>query len=196
MTGPDDLARRKAAARAAARDRRQAARAGVDPAPAVAALLAGLAPYRGRVLAGYMPIRSEIDPLPVMTGWAAHSPVCLPVVVAPDQPLVFRRWHPGAALTVGAFGVRVPADSREVVPYLVPELVIVPLLAFDGAGRRLGYGGGFYDRTLQALRAAGRVLAIGFAYAAQHDPALPHDANDQRLDAVATEAGLRWFRAP
>ena len=191
MSGAEDLARRKAVARAAAAERRQAARAGADPAPAVAALLAGLAPFRGQVLAGYRPFRTEIDPLPVMTEWAAHSPVCLPVVEAPDRPLAFRRWHPDAAMTAGAYGIGIPADG----PAMVPDVVIVPVLAFDGAGRRLGYGGGFYDRTLQALRAAGKVLAIGFAYGAQHDPALPHDANDQRLDAVATEAGLRWFGA-
>ena len=83
----------------------------------------------------------------------------------------------------------------KVAPTLaVPEIVVVPLLAFDGEGARLGYGGGFYDRTLQQLRARGAVLAIGFAYAAQADPDLPHDANDQRLDAIATEAGVTWFR--
>ena len=190
MTGAVDADARKAAARSAARQRRRAAHGAVDPAPAVDALLAALAPFQGRVLAGYMPIQTEIDPTPVMTAWAAHSPVCLPVVVAPDQPLAFRRWYPDAAMTVGPFGVAVPLAD---VP-AVPEIVVVPLLAFDGEGARLGYGGGFYDRTLQQLRARGAVLAIGFAYAAQADPDLPHDANDQRLDAIATEAGVTWFR--
>ena len=190
MTGAAEAVARKAAARSAARQRRRVAHATVDPTPAVDALLAALAPWRGHLLAGYMPIQSEIDPTPVMAAWATHSPVCLPVVVAPDQPLAFRRWQPGAAMTPGPFGVPVPLEDRPAVP----EIVVVPLLAFNRDGARLGYGGGFYDRTLQRLRAGGPVLAIGFAFAAQLDPDLPHDLNDQRLDAVATEAGVTWFR--
>ena len=86
----------------------------------------------------------------------------------------------------GPFGARIPAQGD----WLVPEVLLVPLLAFDRRGFRLGYGGGFYDRTLEGLRARGPVLAIGLAYAAQEVPVVPTDATDQRLDAILTEAGL------
>ncbi|WP_045386961.1 5-formyltetrahydrofolate cyclo-ligase [Falsirhodobacter sp. alg1] len=146
-----------------------------------------LASRSGCILAGYLPIGTEADPRPAM---AAHNgPVCVPVIEAPAQPLRFRAWTPGAALQKGAFGVSVPATGE----WLVPEVVIVPLVAFDSQGFRLGYGGGFYDRTLQALRANGPVFAMGFAFAAQQHPALPVEATDQPLDAVMTERGIVRF---
>lgn len=192
MSGePEPLAARKAAARLAAHERRQAAAAVTDPLPAQAALLAALAPFRGRALAGYIPIRSEIDPRPAMAAWAMHSPVCLPVIAGPGLPLRFHLWRPETALAAGRYGVPVPAEGAEVVP----GVLVVPMLAFDGRGHRLGYGGGYYDRTLQALRQAGPVVAIGFAFAAQAEPDLPSEPNDQRLDAVVTEAGALWFDA-
>jgi len=153
-----------------------------------AALLADLlSAHHGRALAGYMPMRTEIDPLPAM---AAHQgPVCVPVIIGPGQPLRFREWTPGAAMIEGAFGALIPAEG----PWVDPEVLIVPLLAFDARGYRLGYGGGFYDRTLEALRARGPRLAIGFAFAAQQVPEVPIDATDQRLDALVTEQGLVPF---
>ncbi|MDJ0630089.1 MAG: 5-formyltetrahydrofolate cyclo-ligase [Rhodobacter sp.] len=178
----------KAAARKAAFARRKAAHgAGLDRA-AQEALSAALAPYRGRMLAGYMPIRTEIDPLPVMAAWDA--PVGVPVIEGAGKPLVFHRWAPGCAMTDGPFGARIPAEA---VP-MVPEVLIVPLVAFDRRGYRLGYGGGFYDRTLERLRAAQDTVAIGFAYAAQEDDALPVEPTDQPLDAIVTEAGPLQFR--
>jgi 5-formyltetrahydrofolate cyclo-ligase len=143
-----------------------------------------LAAHRGAALSGYMPMRTEIDPLPAM---AAHQgPVGVPVIIGKGQPLKFREWSPGCALIPGEFGALIPADGA----WIEPEVLIVPLLAFDARGYRLGYGGGFYDRTLQALRAKRPTLAVGFAFSAQQVAEVPIDQNDQRLDAIATEQGL------
>lgn len=146
-----------------------------------------LAAHRGRVLSGYMPMRSEIDPLPAM---AAHQgPVGVPVIPGRDLPLRFREWAPGAAMEMGLFRALVPVDGA----WLEPEVLIVPLLAFDNRGYRLGYGGGFYDRTLEMLRARRPTLAVGFAFAAQELPEVPTEPTDQRLDAVVTELGVTVF---
>jgi len=139
------------------------------------------------VLAGYMPMRSESDPLPAM---AAHAgPVCVPVIEGRGLPLRFREWEEDAPLEPGMFGAMIPTGGE----WLVPDLVIVPLLAFDARGYRLGYGGGFYDRTLQALRAARPTVAIGFAFAAQELAEVPTEPTDQRLDWIVTERGARRF---
>ncbi|PWR03731.1 5-formyltetrahydrofolate cyclo-ligase [Meridianimarinicoccus roseus] len=187
--GSDDAAARKAQARKAAFARRKGAQATVDPRPAQAALSALLDGHPDATVAGYMAIRSEIDPLPVMARHARVGPVCVPVIDGPGLPLRFRQWTPEAEMIDGPFGARVPRDG----PDLVPGILIVPLVAFDAAGFRLGYGGGFYDRTLERLRAAGPVLAVGYAFAAQRVEALPRDATDQPLDAVVTETGLHRF---
>ena len=143
-----------------------------------------LADQAGRVLSGYMPMRTEIDPLPAM---AAHQgPVCVPVIPGKGVPLRFREWSPGCAMEAGEFGALIPAEGA----WLEPQVLIVPLLAFDRRGFRLGYGGGFYDRTLERLRARHPVLAVGFAFASQEVEAVPTEPTDQRLDAIVTEAGL------
>ncbi|MDB6454919.1 5-formyltetrahydrofolate cyclo-ligase [Falsirhodobacter sp. 20TX0035] len=176
----------KAAARAAALAARAAAHARGQGA-AADHLASWLAPHAGKVLAGYLPIRTEIDPRPAM---AAHSgPVCVPVVEGAGQPLRFRSWTQDAALERGLFGTLNPAAGD----WQVPDIVIVPLVAFDAKGFRLGYGGGFYDRTLERLRAKGPVLAVGFAFAAQELPAVPMEPTDQPLDAIVTERGLTVF---
>ena len=175
----------KAAARAAAFARRKAAFETRPAAPA-AHLSAVLAGYRGIPLAGYMPMRTEIDPLPAMAEAAAHGPVCVPVIMTKGQPLQFARWEPGCAMQAGPFGAQVPVMQD----WLVPEILIVPLVAFSQSGGRLGYGGGFYDRTLERLRSRGPVLAIGYAFAAQEDADLPLEPTDQRLDMVVTEQGV------
>ncbi|TMV90317.1 5-formyltetrahydrofolate cyclo-ligase [Thioclava sp. BHET1] len=178
----------KDAARKAAFAARKAAHTGDDGALARAlteALTAALAPFSGQVLAGYWPIRTEADPRPALL--AHDGPLCLPVVPGPAQPLVFRRWHAEAAMEPGAYGAAIPADPVE----LVPQVLIVPLLAFDARGYRLGYGGGFYDRTLEGLRARGPVCAIGFAYGAQEVAQVPTEPTDQPLDLIVTEAGVR-----
>jgi 5-formyltetrahydrofolate cyclo-ligase len=177
-----DLDARKAEARAAAFVRRQVARA-ADRGAAAGVLSSVLAGYRGVPLSGYMPIRTEIDPLPAMAEAAAHGAVGVPVIVRRGDPLRFARWTPEAEMTEGAFGALIPAHCD----YFEPEILIVPLVAFDRKGGRLGYGGGFYDRTLERLRARRPTLAIGFAYAAQEAEALPLEPTDQPLDLIITE---------
>lgn len=180
---PADLAAHKAAARKAAFARRRQA---FDRGhPAQAALLSQvLAPLRGLPVAGYMAMRTEIDPVLAMTALAAHGPVAVPVIIAPATPLRFARWSPDRAMVDGAFGARVPAE----LDWIVPRVLIVPLVAFTRQGGRLGYGGGFYDRTLEALRAQGPVMAVGFAWSAQEAESLPLEPVDQRLDLIVTEA--------
>ena len=162
-----------------------------DTAAVTDRFLAAVAMPPGATVSGYWPMRSELDPRPLMSALSARGhPVCLPVVTGKDRPLLFRAWRPGDALEPGGFGTQVPppnqmgADQEEIVP----SYLLVPLLAFDRAGYRLGYGGGFYDRTLAALRAVGPVSAIGLAFAAQEIDSVPHDATDARLDWIVTEA--------
>ncbi|SLN47237.1 putative 5-formyltetrahydrofolate cyclo-ligase [Roseivivax jejudonensis] len=177
-----DLAEAKAAARRAAAERRARAHDSRPPGAAgrLSELLAG---YRGVPVSGYMPIRTEIDPLPAMAEASAHGPVAVPVIRGRGRPLDFARWQPGCALVPGPFGAPVPTQHEPVVP----EILIVPLLAFDRRGHRLGYGGGFYDRTLAGLRARGPVLAVGFAFAAQEADEIPVEPTDAPLDLVVTE---------
>lgn len=189
MTGAADLTEIKARARKAAFARRKAAHAAAGPGSA-AQLSQVLAGYRGVPLAGYMPIRTEIDPLPAMEEAAAHGVVGVPVIQGEGLPLKFSRWRPGAEMVDGPFGARVPA----VADFFDPEILIVPLVAFDARGGRLGYGGGFYDRTLERLRRHGAVLAIGFAYDAQQAEALPLEPTDQPLDMVVTESRVLTLR--
>jgi 5-formyltetrahydrofolate cyclo-ligase len=185
-----DPAEEKRSARAAAMARRAALHAGLPGAARQAAghLLDELARVRhlGTVSA-YLPIRDELDPLPGMLALAGLGyRLCVPVIEGSGLPLRFREWAPGAAVVPGPFGVAVPSEGD----WLVPEVLVVPMLAFDARAFRLGYGGGFYDRTLAALRADGEVLALGFAYAGQEVPLVPHGPRDQHLDAVVTEAGV------
>lgn len=155
-------------------------------AAACAHLLRWLAAHApGAVLAGYVPIRGEADPRPAL---AAHrGPTCLPVVEGPARPLTFRLWRPGERLEPGAFGTMQPPAGAEIIQ---PQVVIVPLAAFDRRGGRIGYGGGYYDRSLEKLRAGGGGLAVGFGYAAQQVESVPEGAHDQPLDLVVTEGGI------
>jgi len=182
-----DLSAEKAAAREAAYVRRKAAHAG--GAEASETLLAAITPLAGMVVSGYWPIRTEIDPRPALKALAAARRIVLPVVEGPGRPLGFRFWSPGAAMIPGVFGARIPAEEEGAEP----EILIVPLLAFDARGYRLGYGGGFYDRTLERLRATRPTVAIGYAYAAQEVEAVPTEPTDQKLDMMVTEEGLRTF---
>lgn len=178
------LAVEKAAVRRAALARRKAAHAEGLDAAAQANLASHLRPWAGGTLAGYLPIRSEIDPTPVMAAW--NGPVGVPVVDGPGRPLRFRAWRPGCSMVEGPFGILAPENGEEIVP----DVLIVPLAAFDDRGVRLGYGGGFYDRTLAGLKARAEVHAVGFAYSAQYEFALPCEATDVPLDAVVTEHGV------
>lgn len=142
-----------------------------------------LAGYRGVPLAGYMPIRTEIDPRPAMEEACAHGTVGVPVIEAEGHPLRFAHWNPDTDMVQGAFGASIPSNPT----FFEPEIVIVPLVAFDTKGGRLGYGGGFYDRTLERLRSRRATLAIGFAYDAQEAKQLPLEPTDQPLDLIITE---------
>ena len=174
----------KTAARKSAFARRKIAHdAGVGTAAHLSEVLAG---YRGVPIAGYMPMRTEIDPIPAMTESAAHGAVCVPVIVEENAPLRFRQWEPDCALETGAFGAQIPVSGD----WIEPEIVIVPMVGFSRSGGRLGYGGGFYDRTLELLRSKRATLAIGFAYSVQEDPDLPIEPWDQPLDIIVTEAGI------
>jgi 5-formyltetrahydrofolate cyclo-ligase len=172
----------KALARTAAFARRKAAfDAGIPGAAGkLSEVLAG---YRGVPLSGYMPIRSEIDPLPAMAEACAHGIVGIPVIEERGRPLSFARWEPDSQRVEGPFGAQVP----EILNFFEPELLIVPLVAFSRDGGRLGYGGGFYDRTLERLRLRRATLAIGFAFAAQEAEALRLEPTDQPLDLIVTE---------
>ena len=135
--------------------------------------------------AGYLSQGSEIDAGPLMRRLAASGArIALPAVTDRDAPLVFRLWDPNVALQSDALGVLAPPPASEGVR---PGLVIVPLLAFDRLGGRLGQGGGHYDRTLAELRQQRPVFALGLAYAGQETREIPMEAHDQRLDAILTE---------
>lgn len=184
-TSPRGIGPLKAKARAAAIRRREA----VYAAQAGARLYAAFPKLarRGAVVAGYWPLRQEIDVRPLLARLRAHGCViALPVVLAPHRPLLFRVWRTGTRLETGAYGTRHPGTTAATV---VPDLVLVPLLAFDRAGFRLGYGGGYYDRTLAALRRRRKVLALGIAFAGQAVAAVPRDRFDQPLDGIVTERG-------
>ncbi len=179
----------KAEARKAAFARRKAAHAAYAGTAATDNLLDFLHPHLGKPMSAYMPIRTETDPLPAMAVLARSGALGVPVILGAGKPLEFRAWAPGIAMQDGPFGARIPMNA----PLVVPQVVILPLVAFDARGYRLGYGGGYYDRTLELLRAKGPVLAVGFAYGAQELPDLPIEPTDQRLDAVVTETGATVF---
>ncbi len=142
-----------------------------------------LAGYRGVPIAGYLPIKTEINPLSAMEEASAHGLVGVPVIYGNSKPLQFSRWEPGCDLKKGPFDVQIPVNSD----HLVPEVLIIPMVGFDRLGGRLGYGGGFYDRTLAFLRSRQATLAIGFAYSDQEFENLPLEKTDQGLDVVITE---------
>ena len=139
----------------------------------------------GHPVSVYWPMGDELDPRPLMAALDALGHVIgLPVVVRPGAPLLFRRWRPGDDLAPAGFGLREPAASQDQV---IPQVLFVPLLAFDREGYRLGYGGGYYDRSLAELRTGNTVLAIGLAYVGQEIARVPRGPEDQRLDRIVTE---------
>jgi 5-formyltetrahydrofolate cyclo-ligase len=174
------------ALKAAARARALAARAACDPA--VGALLCShvlrdAPPADGAVVAGFWPLAGEIDIRPLLLALAGRGhPVLLPFTPKRGLPLTFRRWWPGDAMPAGRFGTPVPLGEA-----MTPTMILVPLLAFDRHGHRLGYGAGYYDRTLAALPGA-RTLGCGFA--AQELDSVPVGPQDVRLAAIATERGI------
>lgn len=185
----------KQAARAAAVLRRDAAcaKAGSGIASRLADHFFDSVPMRSDAcIAGYAAIGSEADPAELLARASAKGHVCaLPRVVRKAEPLAFLRWKPGDALIAGAHGTREPNVGA---PECWPDIVLVPLLAFDRVGRRIGYGGGYYDRTLAVLRQQkSGVVAVGIAFSAQEADELPEEEFDARLDWIVTEAGARAF---
>jgi 5-formyltetrahydrofolate cyclo-ligase len=148
---------------------------------------------RGTIVSGYSPIRSEIDPAPLMRALAAHgAQLALPAIMARGQSLAFRAWSPNDKLLLGPLGILEPSPAAIEV---IPDIMLVPLAAFDRAGHRIGYGAGHYDYTLAHLRKLKHIIAVGLAFAAQEIvavPALPHDV---ALDYVLTETEVLDFRS-
>jgi 5-formyltetrahydrofolate cyclo-ligase len=167
-------------------DARQAA------AETIAARKVPLAIAPGAIVSGFMPLKSEINPLPLMQKLAdAGARLALPVVAGRGKPLVMRAWEFGAPLDRGQWGIREPKPDAEEVE---PDILLVPLLAFDRGGRRIGYGAGYYDMTINGLRARKAVTAVGIAYAAQEVPKIPVTERDARLDLVLTEREIIDWR--
>lgn len=199
-----DLDAEKRALRREARARRAAQTGSArDAGKALAARFLGTVDLSGlaggshagpRAVSVFWPLGDEIDTLPLMT--ALHDrgfKVLLPVMQGPGKALLFGLWEPGDDLLPAGFGTLEPGPER---PRMAPDLLAVPLLAFDRAGYRLGYGGGFYDRTLALLRGESqrRVVAVGVAFAAQEVAAVPHGPHDQPLDGLVTETETIEFR--
>jgi 5-formyltetrahydrofolate cyclo-ligase len=147
----------------------------------------------GAVVSAYWPLDGELDPRPLMEELARRGhPLALPRLDGDDRPLALHRWQPGDPLIPGAFQLEEPDAS---LPAAAPDVLLVPLVGFDREGYRLGYGKGYYDRTLRALRAQKPILAIGLAYAVQRIESLPRHEGDEPLDLVATEERLYDFRS-
>jgi 5-formyltetrahydrofolate cyclo-ligase len=139
----------------------------------------------GATVSGFMPLQSEINPIPLMRKLAAAGArLALPVVCGRGKPLVMRAFAFGDPLATGVWGIREPKPDA---PEAFPDILLVPLAAFDRRGHRIGYGAGYYDLTLNSLRAQKRVLAIGIAFAAQEIAQVPATPSDARLDLVLTE---------
>ena len=197
IAGGPALTEAKSALRATARARRAAAHAELaDRAGASARdnLLAAIEVAAGVVLGGYWPFRDEIDSRPLFHHFHSHGHDCgLPVITGPTSggrvlPLAFRPWRPEMRLAKGRLGEPVPApDADYGTGELSPDILLVPLLAFDARGYRIGYGGGHFDATIADLRAAKPILAVGLAYSAQEVGAVPRGPHDQRLDWIVTE---------
>jgi 5-formyltetrahydrofolate cyclo-ligase len=173
--------RRDAAARrdALSVDERQAA------AQTIAARAFPFPGSAGVIVSGFMPLNSEISPLPLMQSLVKQgAALALPRIVGRGQPLSMRAWQFGCPLERGQWGIREPKPDA---PEVDPDILLVPLLAFDRAGYRIGYGAGYYDMTIARLRGLKTVMAVGIAFAAQEVPQVPRTERDERLDLVLTE---------
>jgi len=183
----ETVSNQKAELRVAAQTRRDALPADARKAATetIAARKFPLAIASGTTVSGFMPLKSEINPLPLMQKLAeAGAHLALPAIAGRGKPLIMRAWEFGAPLDRGQWGIREPkADAPEVEP----DILLVPLLAFDRAGYRLGYGAGYYDMTIHRLRGLKLVTAVGIAFAAQEVPKIPTTPRDERLDLVLTE---------
>ena len=183
----DVAAQQKAELRRDAQLRRDAlpADARKAAAEAIAARPFPLPIAPGAIVCGFMPLKSEINPLPLMQKLgAAGARLALPAVAGRGKPLVMRAWAWGEPLDAGVWGIREPKPQA---PEVDPDILLVPLLAFDRAGHRLGYGAGYYDMTIRRLRGLKPVTAVGIAFAAQEVAKIPTTPRDARLDLVLTE---------
>lgn len=182
------------AVQSAKSDLRRAALARRDALPpderAAAAQVVAARPFpipipAGAIVSGYSPMKSEFNPVPLMRRLAdAGAQLALPVVAGRGKPLIMRTWSFGAPLAAGVWGIREPPSDA---PEVLPDILLVPLAAFDRGGQRIGYGAGYYDMTINRLRDLKQVTAIGLAFASQEIDAVPHTARDARLDLVLTE---------
>ena len=190
MTDNQSIAGEKKLARKAAGDVRKTAHEQLKTSAAQALVDQGLefaGELTGKTVSGFIPYLSEIDTRPLLDRLGACGcRTCVPVVIENNTPLEFRAWAPGEPTVPGRWGIPVPPDGSQVVD---PDILLVPMLAYDTSGYRLGYGGGFYDRTLEKLRAMKPVTAIGVAYSAQQVDAVVRGDHDQPLDWILTEKG-------
>jgi 5-formyltetrahydrofolate cyclo-ligase len=158
---------------------RQAAAEAIAARPFLLPILPGM------IVSGFMPLKSEINPLPLMQKLAeAGARLALPAIAGRGNPLVMRAWEFGGPLDRGQWGIREPKPEA---PEVAPDIMLVPLLAFDRRGHRIGYGAGYYDMTINRVRGLKPVIAIGVAFAAQEVPEVPASPRDERLDLVLTE---------
>ena len=149
---------------------------------------------QGAIVSGYSPMKSELSPVPLMRALAElGAQLALPVVAGRGRPLIMRAWSFGEELASGVWGIREPKVDA---PEVFPDILLVPLAAFDRAGHRIGYGAGYYDRTIARLRAMKPVTAVGLAFAAQEINRVPATAFDARLDLVLTEREVIDLREP
>jgi 5-formyltetrahydrofolate cyclo-ligase len=193
-TSSTDIEQIKAALRSEAVTRRDALPADLRQAASetIAAREFPVAFAPGTVVSGFMPMKSEINPLPLMRSLAERgAALALPAVPGRGKPLIMRAWRWGEPLNSGVWGIREPKPEAAEVD---PDILLVPLLVFDRKGYRLGYGGGYYDRTIAGLRARKPVAAIGIALAAQEVSSVPITTRDARLDLVLTEREVIDFR--
>lgn len=153
-------------------------------------VLAAIRP-QGKTIAGYWPLGDEIDPRPTLIALGeAGGQIALPAVAGQGLVLLFRGWRNGDPLESGPFGTAHPPSRA---PLVEPDTLLLPLIAFDRKGNRLGYGAGYYDRTVATLRRQRKMLVIGIAYDEQEVPEVPAAAHDQRLDGVITDRRTLWF---
>jgi 5-formyltetrahydrofolate cyclo-ligase len=161
-------------------------------AEAIAARPFPLAIRPGVIVSGFSPLKTEINPLPLMRKLAsAGASLALPVVAGRGKPLIMRSYAFGQPLNEGVWGIREPGEDA---PEVDPDILIVPLAAFDRRGHRIGYGAGYYDMTINRLRSRKPVTAVGIAYAALEVTEVPVTSRDERLDLVLTEREAIDFR--
>ncbi len=190
MTDTPEIAERKKAARKAAGAARSKAHALLKDIAALSLARNGLdfaGALPGRTVSAFIPFGDEIDTRPLLAKLASEGfTTCVPVVLKPATPLEFRAWVPGEETVPGRWNIPVPPETADVVE---PDVLLVPLLAFDRKGYRLGYGGGFFDRTIERLRGMKPIIAIGVAYSAQAVDEVVRGEHDQKLDWILTENG-------